>query len=163
MTVTLQSERIVHIWAHKYDYRCKSSVEISYSLMPRDVLLASRYCTEHVLGEVIAILTPEYVPGEFSSPKGYLQEEETQNPIQPHANIELVTFDILTLIQERDRLEFRKMRQRHPLLHQIDRTQWQVLSVIVQLHSLTLLGSLLIVRNLRTRDRKRRRSFMTTI
>ena len=61
-------------------------------------------------------------------------------PIQSHANIDLVTFDSLNshtiqkLIQERDRLEFGNMRQRHTLLHQIDRTPWPVLFQILKLH-----------------------------
>ncbi len=66
-------------------------------------------------------------------------------PIQSHANVDLVTFDVLNphnvqkLIQERDRLEFGNLRRRHTLLHQLDRTQWPVLFTILQLH-----GSLVI-------------------
>ena len=46
-------------------------------------------------------------------------------PIQSHANIDLVTFDVLNahnvqkLVQERDRLQFANLRKRHTLLHQI--------------------------------------------
>ena len=38
--------------------------------------------------------------------------------------------------RDRDRLKFGNMRQRHTLLHQIDRTQWPVLFQIVKLHEL---------------------------
>ena len=48
-----------------------------------------------------------------------LSDDEDTLPIQSHANIDLVTFDSLNshniqkLVQERDRLEFGNMRQRH--------------------------------------------------
>ena len=56
-----------------------------------------------------------------------------------HANIELVTFDKLNphtvekLIQERQRIEYGNLKSRHPLLHQIDRSQWPVLFAIARL------------------------------
>lgn len=77
------------------------------------------------------IPTPEYVPPEFSSDKEMMSADEAAAPIQPYANVDLVTFDSLNaynvqkLIQERDRLEFSQLRKLHPLLHQIDRTQWR--------------------------------------
>ena len=85
------------------------------------------------------ISTPEYRPPAFSSEDEDISEDEGAVPIQSHANIDLVTFDALNsntvqnLIQERDRLEFGNLRQRHTLLHQIDQTQWPVLFQLLPL------------------------------
>ena len=86
--------------------------------------------------------SPQYIPtAEFSDcEETVIPEEDNMTPIQSHANVDLITFDVLNpqnvqkLIQERDRLEFGNLRRRHTLLHQLDRTQWPVLFTILQLH-----------------------------
>jgi len=82
--------------------------------------------------------TPVYVPS-LSSPEPDTPESVCGVPIS-HANIDLVTFNTLNsgnvfkLRQERDRLEFGGLRKRHTLLHQLDRSTWPVLFMILQLH-----------------------------
>ena len=87
------------------------------------------------------IKTPEYIPTEeTSSPEFSPPETPLDAPIQSRANIDLATFDALNsanvtkLRQERDRLEFGGLRKRRALLHQLDRSVWPVLFVILQLH-----------------------------
>ena len=88
------------------------------------------------------IRTPEYIPTEAeetSSPELSPPETPVDTPIQSHTNIDLIAFDTLDssnvtkLRQERDRLEFGGLRKRHTLLHQLDRSVWPALFVILQL------------------------------
>ena len=92
--------------------------------------------------ERIAEATPEspiYIPT-LSSQEPETPESCADTPIQSHANIDLVTFNSLNsnsvtkLRQERDRLEFGGLRKRHTLLHQLDRSTWPTLFMILRLH-----------------------------
>ena len=67
-------------------------------------------------------------------------ETVEDTPTQSHAKIDIVTFNQLSsnsvskLRQERDRLRFGGLRGRHSLLHQLDRSVWPVLFMILKLH-----------------------------
>ena len=73
---------------------------------------------------MILYTTPNYL---------HVSDDEDTLPIQSHANIDLVTFDSLNshniqkLVQERDRLEFGNMRQRHTLMSTLGVISYEVI------------------------------------
>ena len=82
--------------------------------------------------------SPIFIPT-LSSPEPETPEAMLDTPIQSHANVDLATFsqlnsnNVARLRQERDRLRFAGLRKRHSLLHQLDRSTWPVLFMVLQL------------------------------
>ena len=92
--------------------------------------------TQEVVQEIPE--SPIFIPT-LSSPEPDTPEAIVDTPIQSHANVDLVTFSSLNstnvsrLRQERDRLQFAGLRKRQSLLHQLDRSTWPALFMILQL------------------------------